>query len=104
MHPELERLMSLQEVDREIQRLNDEIATLPRRVAEIETKLASVKAQIEQEKKKIKQNDAAKRGFESEVQSLHQKISKYREQSLDVKTNEQYKARLHAVELAEQHI
>jgi uncharacterized protein len=104
MHPDLERLKSLQDVDREIQRLNDEIATLPRRVAEIETKLVSVKAQIEQEKNKIKQNDAAKRGFESEIQSLQQKISKYREQSLDVKTNEQYKALLHEVEFAEKQI
>ena len=64
MHPDLERLKSLQEVDREIQRLTDEIATLPRRVADVEAKLASTKSQIEQEKSKIKQNDAAKRGFE----------------------------------------
>jgi len=104
MHPDLERLKSLQDVDREIQRLTDEIATLPRRVAEVEAKLASAKNQIEHEKNKIKQNDAAKRGFESEIQSLQQKISKYREQSLDVKTNEQYKALLHEIEFAEKQI
>ncbi len=104
MHPDLERLKSLQEVDREIQRLTDEIATLPRRVADVEAKLASAKSQIEQEKSKIKQNDAAKRGFESEIQSLQQKISKYREQSLDVKTNEQYKAFLHEIEFAEKQV
>jgi len=104
MHPDLERLKSLQEIDREIQRLNDEIATLPRRVTEIEAKLASAKTQIEQEKNKVKQNEHAKRGFESEIQSLQQKISKYREQSLDVKTNEQYKALLHEIEFAEKQI
>ena len=104
MHPDLERLKSLQEVDREIQRLTDEIATLPRRVADVEAKLASTKSQIEQENSKIKQNDAAKRGFESEIQSLQQKISKYREQSLDVKTNEQYKAFLHEIEFAEKQV
>jgi predicted nucleic acid-binding Zn-ribbon protein len=104
MHPDLERLKSLQDVDREIQRLNDEIATLPRRVADVEAKLAAAKSQIEQEKNKMKQNEAAKRGFESEIQSLQQKISKYREQSLDVKTNEQYKALLHEIEFAEAQI
>lgn len=104
MHPDLEKLKSLQEIDSEIRRLNDEIATLPRRVAEIEAKLASAKAQIEEEKSKAKQNEAAKRGFESEIQSLQQKISKYREQSLDVKTNEQYKALLHEIEFAEKQI
>src|SRR5579859_4582995 len=104
MHPDLERLKSLQDVDREIQRLNDEIATLPRRVADVEAKLAAAKGQIDHEKTKIKQNDAAKRGFESEIQSQQQKISKYREQSLDVKTNEQYKALLHEIEFAEKQI
>ncbi|HTC92915.1 MAG TPA: C4-type zinc ribbon domain-containing protein [Terriglobales bacterium] len=104
MHPDLERLKSLQDVDREIQRLNDEIATLPRRVADVEAKLAAAKGQIEQEKTRIKQNDAAKRSFESEIQSQQQKISKYREQSLDVKTNEQYKALLHEIEFAEKEI
>lgn len=104
MHPDLERLKSLQDVDREIQRLTEEIATLPNRVAEVEAKLASAKSQIEHEKNKIKQNDAAKRGFESEIQSLQQKISKYREQSLEVKTNEQYKALLHEIEFADKQI
>jgi predicted nucleic acid-binding Zn-ribbon protein len=104
MHPDLERLKSLQDVDREIHRLTDEIATLPRRVAAVEAKLATAKTQIEHEKGKIKQNDAAKRGFESEIQSLQQKISKYREQSLDVKTNEQYKALLQEIEFAEKQI
>jgi predicted nucleic acid-binding Zn-ribbon protein len=104
MHPDLERLKSLQDVDQQIQRLTDEIAALPKRVADVEAKLASAKNQIEHEKNRIKQNDTAKRGFESEVQSLQQKISKYREQSLEVKTNEQYKALLHEIEFAEKQI
>ena len=104
MHPDLEKLKSLQEIDQQIQRLNEEISGLPRRVADVEAKLAAARGQIEQEKSKIKQNDSAKRGFESEIQSLQQKISKYREQSLDVKTNEQYKALLHEIEFAEAQI
>ena len=104
MHPDLEKLKSLQDIDQQIQRLNEEIASLPRRVADVEAKLAAAKGQIDQEKSKIKQNEAARRGFESEIQSLQHKISKYREQSLDVKTNEQYKALLHEIEFAEAQI
>lgn len=104
MHPDLEKLKSLQDVDQQIQRLSEEISTLPKRVADVEAKLAAARGQIDQEKNKIKQNEAAKRGLESEIQSLQQKISKYREQSLDVKTNEQYKALLHEIEFAEGHI
>ena len=40
MNSDLERLIALQEADREIERLNREIALLPRKVAAIEGQLA----------------------------------------------------------------
>ncbi len=104
MNPDLEKLLELQQVDREIGRLKDEVAALPRRVAVIEHKLADSKAQVEKAKAAIKADEAARRKHESDIQSQQQKISKYREQSLDVKTNEQYKALMHEIEFAEQEI
>ena len=47
MHPDLEKLIALQQVDGEVARLREEIAALPRRVAVIEAKLAGTRAQIE---------------------------------------------------------
>lgn len=52
----------------------------------------------------MKADDAARRKYESAINDLRQKISKYRDQSLDVKTNEQYKALLHEIQFAEQEI
>ncbi|HEY7351209.1 MAG TPA: C4-type zinc ribbon domain-containing protein, partial [Terriglobales bacterium] len=46
----------------------------------------------------------ARRKYETAITDLRQKISKYRDQSLDVKTNEQYKALLHEIQFAEQEI
>jgi uncharacterized protein len=104
MNPDLEKLISLQAADREVERLNDEIANLPKRVAAIEAKLAKEKAAVERAKTAIKTNDATRRKLEVEIQAQQQKISKYREQSLEVKTNEQYKALLHEIQFAEQEI
>lgn len=104
MHPDLQRLQSLQHVDGEIRRLSDEVAALPQRVAVIETKLADVKAQVEAHKKAIKDNELDRRKQEHEIQGEQQKISKYREQSLDVKTNDQYKALMHEIGFAERNI
>src|SRR2546423_1107099 len=104
MHPDLEKLKSLQEVDRQIQRLNDEIAALPRRVAAIEDKLAAHKAEVERHKAALKENELSRRKFEHEIEGEQQKISKYRDQSLEVKTNEQYKALMHEIEFAQQSI
>ena len=104
MHPDLEKLIALQQVDGEVARLREEIAALPRRVAVIEAKLAGTKAQIEKAQQGLGVNLAARRKLETEIQDQREKISKYRDQSLAVKTNEQYKALLHEIQFAEQHI
>jgi uncharacterized protein len=104
MNPDLEKLIALQEADREIERLNQEIALLPRRVAEIESKLAETRARIEKAKAAIAATQKDRKKLESEIQDHQQKISKYRDQSLAVKTNEQYKALLQEITFAEQAI
>jgi len=104
MLPDIQRLMEMQEADRHIARLKAEIAELPKRVAVIEEKLAGTKATVEKAKAAIKADEAAKRKHETAITDLQGKISKYRDQSLDVKTNEQYKALLHEIQFAEQDI
>ncbi|MGE5072029.1 MAG: zinc ribbon domain-containing protein [Anaerolineae bacterium] len=104
MLPELKSLLDLQVDDREILRLQEEIASLPRKVAVIEEKLAGTKAVLEKAKSSVKADDAARRKYESAITDLRQKISKYRDQMLDVKTNEQYKALQHELNFAEQEI
>jgi uncharacterized protein len=104
MFPELENLMALQRADGEILRLKDEIAALPKRVAAIEEKLAGTEATLERAKAAIKADESARRKYETGIQDLQSKISKYRDQSLEVKTNEQYRALLHEIQFAEHDI
>ena len=61
MNTDLERLIELEKVDREIARLTDEVAALPRRVAAIEEKLAEHKAAVEKANTQIKANEAGRR-------------------------------------------
>lgn len=104
MSPEIEHFISLQRTDREIQRLKNEIAELPKRVAAIERQLADTKAALEKAKAAVKDDEAARRKYETAITDLRQKISKYRDQSLEVKTNDQYKALMHEIQFAEQGI
>src|ERR1700751_3724887 len=101
---DIENLLKLQDVDKEIRRLHDEVAELPKRVGVIEQKLAGTKAQLEKAQAAIKADEAARRKFETNISDLRGKISKYRDQSLDVKTNDQYKALLHEIQFAEKEI
>jgi uncharacterized protein len=104
MLPEIENLLHLQEADKEIRRLQDEIAELPKRVAAIEHKLADTKLQLEKAQAAVKADEGARRKFETNITDLRGRISKYRDQSLDVKTNEQYKALLHEIQFTEKEI
>jgi predicted nucleic acid-binding Zn-ribbon protein len=104
MNSDLEKLIALERVDREITRLTEEVAALPKRVAAIEGKLADDKAAVESAKAAIKANEADRRKLEGEIQGFQQKIVKYREQSSGVKTNDEYRALMHEVEFSEQHI
>src|SRR5580698_9710653 len=104
MVPDIQNLIELQRADREILRLKEEVAALPKRVAVIEERLAGTKAGLEKAKAAVKADETAKRKYETAISDAQQKISKYRDQSLEVKTNEQYKALMHEIQFAEQEI
>jgi len=104
MNNDLERLIELEKVDREVTRLSDEVAALPKRVAAIEEKLAEHKAAVEKAKARIKSNESSRRQFEADIKGFQEKIVKYRSQSSSVKTNDEYRALMHEVEFAEKQI
>jgi predicted nucleic acid-binding Zn-ribbon protein len=104
MLQDLQNLMELQVADKEILRLKEEVAALPKRVAVIEEKLAATKAKLEKAKAAAKADEAAKKKYETAIVDVQGKISKFRDQSLAVKTNDQYKALMHEIQFAEQEI
>jgi predicted nucleic acid-binding Zn-ribbon protein len=104
MNSDLANLIELQKADAEIARLNAEIAALPKKVAAIEEKLAGSKDRAEKAKTALKADEAARRKHEADIEALRQKISKYRDQMLGVKTNQEYQALGHEITFAEQGI
>lgn len=104
MTSDLQSLIELQVIDAKIAALRAEIAALPKHVAEIEKKLAGSKAKLEAAQAAAKADEAAKKRHESDIQDQQQKISKYRDQSLNVKTNQEYKALMDEIKFAEQKI
>ncbi len=104
MLPDIENILKLQGVDKEIRRLQDEIAQFPKRISAIEQQLAGTKAQLEKAQAAVKADEAARRKHDTTISDLRGKISKYRDQSLAVKTNEQYKALMQEIQFAEKEI
>ena len=104
MNSDLQKLIDLQQIDLQIAALRAEVASLPKHVAEIEAKLANAKTRVDAAQAAMKADETARRKHESDIQDQQQKISKYRDQSLNVKTNPEYKALMSEIGHAEAEI
>jgi uncharacterized protein len=104
MNPDLQNLIELQKIDDVIRGLEAETASLPRKVAQIESQLTSHIQQVESDKHSLSENQKSRRRREGEITAAREKISHYKDQSLQVKTNDQYRALLHEIEHQEEHI
>ena len=104
MNPQLQSLIELQRLDDAIRELEAEVAALPRRIAEIESTLTVHIQQVESDKNALAENQKSRRRREGEIAAARDKISHFKDQSLMVKTNDQYKALLHEIEHQEAQI
>jgi predicted nucleic acid-binding Zn-ribbon protein len=104
MHPDIEKLIRLQDVEVEIRHYQDCIELLPRQLAALEEKLHATLQAQQSQKEQLAKIASEKRKSESSIQDLEQKISKYKGQLFEVKTNDQYRALLNEIEFGNQEI
>ena len=101
MLQDLALALRLQGLDRKIASLDSEIATLPKHIAEIEKRLDSHKRRLEADQAAMTASQRDRKKLEGDVQLHEQKVSKLRDQTLQAKTNEQYRAFQHEIAYAE---
>jgi hypothetical protein len=97
--PELEALLELQRCDARLmdaQRKRDDI---PRRREALKAALQAARAVHEQAKKDLDAARLARRGHEKEIEVIQSEGAKLDRQLLDVKTNKEYTAMLHEIQL-----
>jgi predicted nucleic acid-binding Zn-ribbon protein len=92
MLQDLALALRLQALDRKIASLENEIATLPKHIAEIEKRLEAHTRRLEIDRAALSANQRERKRLEGEIQMQEQKISKLKDQMLQAKTNEQYRA------------
>jgi predicted nucleic acid-binding Zn-ribbon protein len=92
MNSNLKQLIRLQRIDLSIPEIRRKIDKFPGISKALDAKLSAATAALDAAREKAKNNQANRKKLESEVQTLEAKISKYREQMMSVKTNDEYKA------------
>jgi uncharacterized protein len=104
MLPDLKLALRLQDIDNRIAELAREISSLPKHIAEIERKLETHERKLEADRAALTANHKDRKRFEGEIQVQQQKISKLKDQMLEAKTNDQYRAFQHEIEYCEKEI
>ena len=92
MLQDLALALRLQAIDRKIASLENEIATLPKHIADIEKKLDAHTRHLDAQRAALAANQRDRKKLEGDIQVHQQKASKLKDQMLQAKTNEQYKA------------
>jgi len=104
MHPDIHLVIQVQTLDQNIAVLEKEVATLPKHIAAIEKTLESHVRKLEADRAALAANQKDRKKLEGDIQMQEQKISKLRDQMLQAKTNEQYRAFQHEIEYCEKEI
>jgi len=104
MNVDLKHLIRLQSIDLSILEIQERIDVFPGISKALDAKLSAANSALESAREKSRSDQAARKKLEGEVSAFEAKISKYREQMLSVKSNEEYKALQKEIEHAQEGI
>ena len=92
MHPDLQHLIQLQDLDLAADRARRRIAELPAAQQALDARVADKTAQVTRIREWIAAGQAARREVEKELAVVQGRLSKYKGQLMEVKTNKEYQA------------
>jgi predicted nucleic acid-binding Zn-ribbon protein len=104
MLPDLKLAVRLQDIDNRVAELTKEVSSLPKHIAEIEKKLEAHERKLEADRAALTANQKDRKRFEADIQVQQQKISKLKDQMLEAKTNDQYRAFQNEIDYCEKEI
>jgi hypothetical protein len=101
---ELENLISLQKIDLEIRAIETRLNQIPKEVADLEKEIATERANAASAEDRLNESKKTRRSLEGELEMAEAKISKYKDQLMLVKTNDEYRAMQKQVQSAKEEI
>lgn len=104
MNPELRNLIALQDLELRIASLQKQLSEIPDNNLRFENELKQVKSEFQQREARLKDMANERRTLEGQVDLLRAKLSRLKDQLMAVKTNKEYTAMLHEIQMAEEQI
>ncbi len=104
MHPDIEHLIRLQQLEDILEQARRTVADEPARQEALDAKLAAARQAFENERQLLTANQAARRDIEKDLAAQQARLSKFRSQLMDVKTNREYQAMQKEIEVAQHEV
>jgi predicted nucleic acid-binding Zn-ribbon protein len=104
MFETIEKLLILQDRDRQIHRIKTELDHIEPERQVLKTKSSGAQAALDKGKLKVKELESRRKDLDLEVQAKKQQIEKYANQQLQTRKNEEYRALAHEIETCKQAI
>jgi predicted nucleic acid-binding Zn-ribbon protein len=102
MHPSLEHLIRLQQLETDAGERKRRLADLPARVTEAEAAVAAAKTARDGVAAQVTENTASRRAADKELAVVQGRLTKYKDQLMEVKTNKEYTTMQHEIATAEE--
>jgi predicted nucleic acid-binding Zn-ribbon protein len=104
MHPDLERVIRLQSIEDAAEQARRTVTGEPIRQQELDAKLAAAQLALDTERQHLAANQISRREAEKALVEQQARLSKFKNQLMDVKTNREYQAILKEIETAQHEI
>jgi predicted nucleic acid-binding Zn-ribbon protein len=104
VNPTVRNLVALQDVELKIASFQKQISGVPLKIQSFQTELNRLKQEHEREVARSQELAKQRRALEGGVEMLRTKLSKLKDQQSAVKTNKEYTAILHEIQMAEEQI
>lgn len=101
MHPSLEQLRHLQDLERRAAALRTDIDAVDEKRSEIETPVIEAQRALEALTKTIEERQALRRAGDRDVATLQQRLTKFKQQLMAVTNSREYEAVLHEIATVE---
>jgi uncharacterized protein len=104
LNSDLQHLIQLQELELTADRIRRRIEAIPAAQAALEARIAERTAAVSSIKERSATNQAARREIERDLSTVQTRLSKYKDQLMEVKTNKEYQAMQTEISVAEQSV
>jgi uncharacterized protein len=104
VNPDLRNLVALQDLELSIASLQKQISETPKQIQSFENELQRLHSEFQTRSAHMKELANHRRLLEGQVDTTKAKLSKLKDQLMAVKTNKEYTAMLHEIQMAEEQI